>query len=204
MLKRTGIQRARLRMTFVAMMVLAVSLLSFPQLARGNHTEPVPEELEGAVCGFVADLDVLLSEFDDQIGPFEDERLNRALQKARAQVEEAQAYARVPELTKSFQNLKGAMGELEKGAAVPVSGSGFADDLASLGSFFAEVFVEDLIEVASNQGAVEPETLATATTWFEAGVLERDEGEWEKSITYFLHAIRILEHELNINSPQCE
>ena len=93
------------------------------------------------------------------------------------------------------------MRELEKGAAVPVSGSGFADDLASLGSFFAEVFVSDLIDLANIQGAVDAETLEIVTTRFEAGAAAREESEWEQSVTQFLHAVRILEHALSIDPP---
>ncbi len=187
----------RIRMAFAVMMALAV----FPHIAGGGDGDALPSSFEEIVCGYIFDLDELLMEFGLWEGDFGDDRLNRALLKACNHVEDAQSYALVPDLSASFKKLKGAMRELEKGAAVPVSGTGFADDLASLGSFYAENFIRDLIEQARIQEAVDAETLATAMTKFEEGVAARVKTEWEQSVSKFLQAVRVLEHELQIGPP---
>lgn len=182
---------------WVAMIMIGIAgLISTPAFSvEGDGV------FEDVVCGFTTNLDALLEEFDHQVGDFGNDRLNRALIKARLSVAEAQIQTLIPDLTSSFQKLRAAMRELEKGAAVPVSGNGFADDLASLGSFYAEIFVADLITQAGLQGDVDEMVLASANLKFEQGAVARDDGEWESGCAKFLQAIRILEPELNIGPP---
>jgi hypothetical protein len=166
-----------------------------------GHLDGLPATSGALVCGFVADLDELLGEFDHQVAPFDDERLNRALASARVSVVEARDDALVPQLTQAARDLRSAMRELEKGASLSsVSGNGFADDLASLGSFFAERFTQELIEMASVLG-VSPDVISDATSDFEGGVAARGEEEWERSLRYFGQAIRKLEHQVEIGTP---
>jgi hypothetical protein len=95
------------------------------------------------------------------------------------------------------------MRELEKGATVPVSGNGFADDLASLRSFMAQLLVEDLINVAMEQGTVGANILIEAARYLESGKALRASGvdEWERAVADFLSAIRLLDRNLSIGSP---
>lgn len=149
------------------------------------------------------DLEELLSEFDQQVGDFADDRLNRALDKARRDVVEGSELAALPDPTGSLRQLRAAMHELEKGAGVPASGSGFADDLASLGSLFVEVFVADVILLAAQLGVATPAMIAEATVDFESGVADRDNGEWEAAVMKFTRAIQGLDQALEIGAP-CE
>ena len=174
--------------------------LLFPSAALAGHTDPLPVDLAGVVCGLVVDLDELLGEFDQQVGGFGDDRLNRALDKARALVVGARDRATLAEITAAGRDLRAAMRELEKGAAVPVSGSGFADDLASLGSFFAEVFVEDLITLSTQLGVATAGTIAAATTHFHDDALARDEGQWEAALAHFNKAIRVLDRDVEVGA----
>jgi hypothetical protein len=159
-----------------------------------------PEEL---VCGFVADLDQL-SEEAGLAGDFDDDRLNRALDHARSSITEAREAATVPDLPHSFRALKAAMRELEKGDAVPVSGHGFADDLASLGSYFGEVFTGSLINLASQLGSVPEGVMDQSVADFEDGVVERGLGEWERGVAAFGKAVSRLDSELDIGPPCSE
>ena len=188
--------RAIARVLSFALLILLLT----PSPTLAEHQAPLPATHEELVCGFVSNLDRLLNEFD-QGGVFGDDRLNRALEKARASVASARAEALVPDLTGSFRHLRAAMRELEKGAAVPVSGNGFADDLASLGSFFAEIFTEDLIALSDLLGAVSAGALEDATLDFEDGVESRDFELWERGVTDFGQAVRTLERELDIGPP---
>lgn len=183
----------------VAGLAIGVSLL-FPPAVLAGHTDPLPSDLESVICELVVDLDVLLGEFDLQVGEFGDDRLNRALDKARTYVAAARDRATLTEITEVARDLRAAMRELEKGAAVPASGSGFSDDLASLGSFFAEVFVEDLMTLSAQLGAATAETVAAATSHFDDGALARDEGEWEAALAHFSKAIRLLDRELEVGA----
>ena len=183
----------------MAGVAVGVSLL-LPSAALAGHTDPLPVDLEGVVCGLVVDLDELLGGFDQQVGDFGDDRLNRALDKARAHVVGARDRATLAEITDAARDLRAAMRELEKGAAVPVSGSGFADDLASLGSFFAEVFVEDLIALSTQLGAATAESITAATTHFHDGALARDEGQWETALAHFGKAIKVLDRDLEFDA----
>lgn len=193
-------RRAIMRAAAIVGLAVAASILA-PSVVFAGHSDPLPADLEGLVCGLVVDLDELLVEFDQQVGNFDDDRLNRALDKARVNVVQAREKAKLPDLTGAFRDLRAAMRELEKGAAVPVSGSGFADDLASLGSFYAEVFVDDLIVLAAQLEAGTPESIAAATIHFLQGAADRNDGEWEAAVKQFTQAIRILDQELVIGSP---
>jgi hypothetical protein len=95
------------------------------------------------------------------------------------------------------------MRELEKGAAVPASGNGFADDLASFGSFMAQLLVEDLINVTMEQRTVSADIVIQATRYLESGKALRASGveEWERVVADFLSAIRLLDRDLSIGSP---
>jgi hypothetical protein len=87
---------------------------------------------------------------------------------------------------------------------VPVSGSGFADDLASLGSFFAEGFMTTLITVADQLDAVDPATIATASAYLEAGGASRDAQQWQAAVQDFTRAVSGLERELVFGPPPCQ
>ena len=178
-------------------------LAGLPAPAGANHTDPQASTPEGVVCGFVTDLDVLLDEFGLVVGEFDDNRLNRALTKAGREVLAARESAEEPELVASLRSFKAAMRELEKGAAVPVSGNGFADDLASFGSFMAQLLVEDLITVAMEQGTVSADIVIQATRYLESGKALRASGveEWERAVADFLSAIRLLDRDLTIETP---
>lgn len=63
----------------------------------------------------------------------------------------------------------GATRELEQGAAVHVSGNGFADDLASRGSCFAEVLTADLIALTTQLGGASPEDIQDASSTYNDG-----------------------------------
>jgi len=167
-----------------------------------GHLDGTPGSSELLVCGFVADLDELLAEFDLQVGPFEDDRLNRALARARRYVVEARAAALEPDLPGTFQDLRGAMRELEKGAALPVSGKGFADDIASYGSFMAQLFTQELIDLAE-LGPASADVLEAAIADYEVGVAARSVGEWEEGVTAFGRAVRRLDREVGVGAPPC-
>jgi hypothetical protein len=178
-------------------------LVALPAPAGANHTDPQATAPEGVVCGFIADLDVLLDEFGLVVGGFDDDRLNRALTKAGQEVLAARESAEEPELVASLRSFRAAMRELEKGAAVPVSGNGFADDIASFGSFMAQLLVEDLINVTMEQRTVSADILIQATRYLESGKALRASGveEWERAVADFLSAIRLLDRDLSIGSP---
>lgn len=159
-----------------------------------------PEEL---VCGFVADLDQL-SEEAALAGAFDDDRLDRALRRARKSIAEAREAANVPDLTHSFRALGAAMRELAKADAVPVSGHGVADDLASLGSYFGEVFTGSLINLTSQLGSVPEGVVDRAVADFEVGVAERNLGQWERGVAAFGKAIRRLDAQIEIGPPCAE
>lgn len=160
--------------------------------ASAGHGEPPATTIEGAVCLFVADLDDLIEEAGLTVGDFEEPRLNRSLAKAKAALLEAREAAAEPDLVASFRDLKSAMRWWEVGAALPVSGNGFADDLASLGSFYEEVFVLDLITVAADVGAANTATIAEASAHYDAGVAHRVNGEWRLATADFLKALKVL------------
>lgn len=166
-----------------------------------GHMDGTPASSELLVCGFVVDLDDLLAEFDQQVGPFEDDRLNRSLARARLYVLRARAAALEPDLPRTFRDLRGAMRELEKGAALPVSGKGFADDIASLGSYMAEVFTRELIELAGQLGSVSANALEAAAADYEDGLTARSGGEWEAAVAAFGTAVWRLDREIEIGAP---
>lgn len=178
--------------------LLALDARSFSETAATvDVLSATPEEL---VCGFVEDLDQL-SEEAGLAGAFDDDRLNRALAHARRSIVEAREAATIPDLARSFRALRAAMRELEKGAALPVSGKGFADDLASLGSYFGEVFTGNLITLTSQVGSVPGAALDAAVADFEDGVAERSLGEWERAVAAFGKAVGRLDAELDIGPP---
>lgn len=164
------------------------------------HDGTLPTTLEGLVCGMIADLDDLLAEFD-LAGNFDDDRLNQALDKAYDRVVQTRAAASEPDLNRAFREWRAAMRELEKGASVPVSGNGFADDLASLGSFYAEVVTGDLIALAAQLGAASPAEIEDASQSFQDGMAARDASEWEQSLRDFGRAVHILSRSLDIGPP---
>lgn len=184
------------------------STMSAGRLAEGEalivtpalHDGTLPATLEGLVCGLIGDLDDLLAEFG-LAGDFDDDRLNQALDKAYSRVVQARAAASEPDLNRAFREWRAAMRELEKGASVPVSGNGFADDLASLGSFYAEVFTADLITLATQLAAASSGDLEDASQSFQDGVSARDASEWEQSLRDFGRAIHILSRTLDIGPP---
>lgn len=165
--------------------------------------DPLPATPEELVCSFVADLDQL-SEEAGLAGPFDDERLTQSFRRARRSIAEAREAAFVPDLPHSFRALRTAMRELEKGDAVPVSGHGSAADLASLGSFFGEVFTGSLINLASHLGSVPEGVMGQAVSDFEKGVAERNLGEWERGVAAFGKAVRLLDAEMEIGPPCVE
>lgn len=78
---------------------------------------------------------------------------------------------------------------------------GFADDLASLGSFYVEVFTGDLIQLATQLEAAAPEEIEDATQAFLDGVAARNVDEWEQSLGDFGRAVRTLSRSLVIGPP---
>ena len=186
-----------------ALSMFLTMFVALPTPAGANHTDPQASTPEGVVCGFIADLDVLLDEFGLIVGGFDDDRLNRALAKAGEEVRATRESAKEPELVASLRSFRAAMRELEKGAAVPVSGSGFADDLASFGSFMAQLLVEDLINVATEEGIATADVLTRATGYLESGKALRAPGvdEWERAVADFLSAIRVLDRSFTIGTP---
>lgn len=183
-------------MPFVLKAVLALSLLSFS----------LAGPLEDAVCGYINDLDALLNEFDQQVAPFDDKKLNKALKIARQNVKKANAKASMADLSKSFRFLKRSMEYLEKGAAINVSGSGFADDIASLGSFYAQRCVENLIEAAERTGDASDVVATLAEERFVKGIAARSVNvdQWQRSVKKFRGAIRALEPQLTIGPLECD
>jgi len=170
---------------------------------NAGHPDPLRPTPEELVCGFVADLDQL-SEEAALAGPFDDARLTRALRRAKRSIAEAREAANVPDLPRSLRALTTAMGELEKGDAVPVSGHGVAADLASLGSYFGEVFTGSLINLASHLGTMPDGVVEQAVSDFEDGVAERNLGEWARGVAAFGKAVRGLDAEMEIGPPCVE
>lgn len=190
--------RRRLIMTrsaFRAVVVAAVaSVVLMPGVALAGPQDPAPTVVTDVVCAFVDRLDLILDEFDQQIGPFDDDRLNRSLIMARREVVDAQEDLTSLDATPGMRDLRAAMGFLERGADLMVTGSGFADDIASLGSFYAEQFVGELIVAATSSGAIDEQDLDEATAFFQEGILFRDAEEWEQALSSFTSAVRTLEH----------
>lgn len=190
--------RRRLIMTRSALRAVVVaavaSVVLMPGVALAGPQDPAPTEVTDVVCAFGDRLDLILGEFDQQIGPFDDGRLNRSLIMARRKVVDAQEDLTSLDATPGMRDLRAAMGFLERGADLMVTGSGFADDIASLGSFYAEQFAGELIGAASSSGAIDNQDLDEATSFFQEGMLFRDAGEWEQALSSFTSAVRTLEH----------
>lgn len=181
------------RATRIVVSVAVWAAALSPGAAIADGRDEAPPEVVETICAFNGDLEELLEEFDQQVGPFEDDTLNEALAKARRNVEKAQLRIDDVRATAAMREMRAAMRHLERGAAVPSSGSGFADDLASLGSFFSERFIAGLIEVADSTGAASATRVANATAYFEAGVAARDNNEWQLALANFKKSAKELE-----------
>jgi hypothetical protein len=188
--------------TGVLNVLLGIAVIFAQPAALANHNSTAPAGYEQLVCGLLVDLADFSDQFDTS-GSFDDKRLNRALARAHDHVFSAIADASIPQLTQSFADLKAAMRELEKGASVPVSGTGFADDLASLGSFYAEIFADYLIVLATDSQLVSAAAIEDATLDYIDGMANRDISEWERALGDFGKAVRTLEREIAINPPVC-
>jgi hypothetical protein len=189
----------------IAALLTCLSLLP-PLAAAAEHGAPLPASLEELTCGFVSQLDEAIAEFgfaEGETPSFDDDRLNRALVRARAYTVAARAEVAAGELGDGLRLLVSAVRNLERGADVPVSGFGFAEDLAILLSGRAEFFSEDLLRLADQLGAVSAETLADAWQDYLAGVAARDAERWSTSTSLFVKAVNTLERELVLGPLPC-
>ena len=183
--------------------VLSILLVS---AARADHRAPLPATIEERVCTLVADLDDVIADFqftEGETPTFGDDRLNRALVRARQNVVTARMEISFGNLTRGFRSMRASVRELEKGAGVPVSGNGFADDLAVLLSGRAEFFTEDLLLMAAMLGAVSDERVHTAELDYLEGKALRFSGEWENATVLFGRAIHKLDKELVLGPLTC-
>jgi hypothetical protein len=188
--------------------LLAVLISGAPATVFADHNAPLPATIEERVCTFIADIDDVIADFgfiEGESPNFGDERLNRALVRARHKIVESRSEISYLEFRRGFRLLAAGVKNLEKGARLPVSGNGFADDLASLLSFRAETFTEDLLALAALLGAASPDAIAAAELLYLEGNVARSSGidAWQKSIQLFGDAIDELDDELILGPLPC-
>ena len=187
-------------------LLITLVLSICPNAVLAEHGASLPATIEERVCLLVVELDNMISEYgfaEGETPTFDDDRLNRALVRARNETVSARMEVAFGSLTRGFRDLRAAVRELEKGASVPVSGFGFAEDLAILTSGRAEFFTEDLLLLAALLGVVSVDVINEAELAYLSGVATRDTGEWETSTALFGKAIRILDRELVIGALTC-
>jgi hypothetical protein len=188
MLHSNALVRAFLLPTALAV-GLAVSPV--PERAHADHGDPAADSIEALVDDFALRLDELAIEFGidrGELPTFDDAEFNRLVRRARntldrsiRRVDEGHVCRGVSELARVVLLLEAAV---DRGVEVNMSGWGHADDLASLASFRAEVFLEDLIVLAAREGA-DGDALEAAAHAEALGDFLRQSGEWAQATDAF-------------------
>ena len=190
MLYSTGhkLQALLLRTALLASFVA----LATPSAASAEHGEPKAASVQELVLQLGMSLDELASDFDFEPGTtpgFDDSRFNKLLRRSRLSLEQARGHIDRAQVCEGLFKLARSVSQLEHaadwGAAQSMSGLGFAEDLASLTSFIAESFLEDLIVLAAQEGADES-TLALAIEVEASGDALRQDEEWTGAMVEFV------------------
>ena len=183
----------KLQATLVcAALLAAFAAIAAPNAASAEHAEPKAASVPELVLQLGVSLDELASGFGFEPGTtpdFDDPWFNKLLRKSRLSLEQARGHVDRTQACEGLFKLARSVSQLEHaadyGAAQNVSGWGFAEDLASLTSFIAESFVEDLIVLAGQEGA-EESSLDLAIEAEASGDALRQSAEWTGAMVEFV------------------
>jgi hypothetical protein len=173
-------------------LLAAFAALAVPRAAGADHGEPRAESVPELVLQLGTSLGELANAFGLEPGAtpsFDDARFNKLVRKARRSLEQATGHVRRAQVCDGVFKLAQSVSQLEHaadyGAAQSMSGWGYADDLASLSSFIAESFLEDLIVLAGREGA-EKSSLDLAIEAEASGDALRQGEEWTAAMVEFV------------------
>jgi len=173
-------------------LLAALVALAAPSAASAEHGEPEA----ASVAELVLELGVRLDELGDAFGfepgrtpGFDDRHFNKLVRKSRLSLEHATGHVHRSQVCDGVFKLARSVSQVEHaadyGEAQNMSGWGFAEDLASLGSFIAESFLEDLIVLAGQEGA-DQNALDLAIAAEASGDALRQDEQWTAAMVEFV------------------
>jgi hypothetical protein len=170
-------------------LVLALAMAQTPVYA--DHGGPYATSVAELLSQFGLRLEELAAEFGFDSGEspaFDEDTFNRLMRKSRMLLDQSINHVDRDQICKGLYKLARSVYQLENaadyGAGVNMSGWGFAEDLASLASFIAESFLEDLIVLSDQEGAGE-EALTLAREAETTGDMLRMTEEWAAATEQF-------------------
>jgi hypothetical protein len=183
----------KLKATLVcAVLLTAFAAIAAPSAASAEHGGPKAVSVPELVLQLGVNLDELANTFgfEPNTTPgFDDPWFNKLLRKSRLSLEQARRRVDRTQVCEGLFKLARSVSQLEHaanyGAAQNVSGWGFAEDLASLTSFIAESFLEDLVVLAGQEGADEG-SLDLAIEAEASGDALRQSEEWTSAMVEFV------------------
>jgi hypothetical protein len=175
--------------------ISCLSILAFAVPAQADHGGPTATSVAELVYQLGERLDDVARDFGFEPGElpmFDEKRFNQLLRDARNSLDLAVRHIDRDQVCQGFYKLARSTSRLESatdyGIEQNMSGWGFADDLASFTSFVAEVFLEDLIVLAGQDGA-DANALSFAIEAEMAGDLLRGSEEWAAATDEFASGV---------------
>ena len=172
-----------------------VAVLGFVLPAHADHGGPTATSVAELVYQLGERLDDVARDYGFEPGEspnFDEKRFNQMLRDARNLLDHAIRQIDRDKVCQGFYKLARSVSRLQSATDYAIeqnmSGSGFSDDLASFSSFVAEVFLEDLIVLAEQDGA-DANALGFAIEAEMSGDLLRGSEEWAAATDEFASGV---------------
>jgi len=189
---------------FLSFLLLGVLLLAPAALDSFPLVQDQAANVDELACNLVLSLDQMLAQ-ETGAPPytFDGSLLNRELEKGYNRMVAARAKAAEGKTAGALRKLRDAARAYETGATAPVSGTGFADDLANLTSFLGQRFTEQLLNLTPWQNTAD---YSEAYVDFDEGVVWRTypTNEDAAALDAFSKAAKRAEREFDYTLPVCD